>query len=204
MTIRIGLIDDHPVVIGGLEAALNAIADFDVAASAGHLSDGAALLARDDIDVVLLDVRLADGNGLSLLRADRPARPAVIVLSSFKTTQYVSAAVRFGAQGFLLKTAPLDDVAQAIRQVAGGGSWCTAEQLRAGATGFVTLTPRDREVLLLVLGGHSNDEIAARLRIATKTVEAQLSRLFERFGVMSRLELGLRAEREAWLDLEPG
>jgi DNA-binding NarL/FixJ family response regulator len=204
MTIRIGLIDDHPVVIGGLEAALNAIADFDVAASAGHLSDGAALLARDDIDVVLLDVRLADGNGLSLLRADRPARPAVIVLSSFKTTQYVSAAVRFGAQGFLLKTAPLDDVAQAIRQVAGGGSWFTAEQLRAGATSFVTLTPRDREVLLLVLGGHSNDEIAARLRIATKTVEAQLSRLFERFGVMSRLELGLRAEREAWLDLEPG
>jgi len=204
MTIRIGLIDDHPVVIGGLEAALNAITDFAVVASAGNLSDGTALLARDDIDVVLLDVRLADGNGLSLLRADRPPRPAVIVLSSFKTTQYVSAAVRFGAQGFLLKTAPLDDVAQAIRQVAGGGSWFTAEQLRAGATGFVTLTPRDREVLQLVLGGHSNDEIAARLTISAKTVEAHLSRLFERFGVMSRLELGLRAEREAWLDLEPG
>jgi DNA-binding NarL/FixJ family response regulator len=204
MTIRIGLIDDHPVVIGGLEAALNAIADFEVVASAGNLSEGTALLARSDIDVVLLDVRLADGNGLSLLQVDRPPRPAVIVLSSFKTTQYVSAAVRFGAQGFLLKTAPLDDVAQAIRQVTGGGSWFTAEQLRASATGFVTLTPRDREVLQLVLGGHSNDEIAARLRISAKTVEAHLSRLFERFGVMSRLELGLRAEREAWLDLEPG
>jgi DNA-binding NarL/FixJ family response regulator len=204
MTIRIGLIDDHPVVIGGLQAALNAIADFAVVASAGQMADGTALLARDDIDVVLLDVRLADGNGLSLLRADRPPRPAVLVLSSFKTTQYVSAAVRFGAQGFLLKTAPLDDVAQAIRQVAGGGSWFTAEQLRAGATGYVTLAPRDREVLQLVLGGHSNDEIAARLRISAKTVEAHLSRLFERFGVMSRLELGLRAERESWLDLEPG
>ena len=203
MTIRIGLVDDHPVVIGGLEAGLSAIADCEVVARAGSMSDATALLARSDVDVVLLDVRLSDGNGLSLLqRPNRGPRPAIIVLSSFRTTQYVAAAIRFGAQGFLLKTAPLDELVGAIRHVAGGGSWFTAEQLRTSSTGFVSLTPRERQVLELVLAGHTNDEIAARLRTSRKTIEAHLSRLYDRFGVMSRLELGLRAEREGWLDVD--
>lgn len=205
MTIRIGLVDDHPVVIGGLEAALNAIADFLVVGRAGSIAEAPALLARSDVDVVLLDVRLSDGNGLSLLRhADRPSRPAIIVLSSFRTTQYVAAAVRFGAQGFMLKTAPLDEVANAIRQVGGGGSWFTAEQLRTGTAGLVRLTVREREVLEMVLAGLSNDEIAGRLQASRKTIETHLSNLYERFEVMSRLELALRAEREGWLEIAPG
>jgi DNA-binding NarL/FixJ family response regulator len=202
MTIRIGLIDDHPVVIGGLEAALNAVDGLSVRARAGTLAEAAALLARDDLDVVLLDIRLTDGNGLSLLHADRLPPPAVVVFSSFTSTQYASAAIRLGAQGFLLKLAPLDEVVEAIRQVAAGGSWFTAAQLRASVRGYVTLSPRERDVVELVLAGCSNDEIAGRLGISAKTVESHLSRLFERFEVMSRLELGLRAEREGWLDFE--
>jgi DNA-binding NarL/FixJ family response regulator len=204
MTIRIGLVDDHPVVLEGLEAAVAGIDDFAVVERCGTVAAAAALLARSDVDVILLDVRLADGNSLSLLhdRAGRPG-PAVIVLSSFRTAQYVAAAIRFGAQGFLLKTAPMDEVARAIRTAAAGGTWFSAEQLRSATTDEVVLTPREREVVELVLGGFSNDEIGARLGMKRKTVEAHLSRLFIRFGVASRLELGLRAEREGWLDLVP-
>lgn len=203
MTIRIGLVDDHPVVIGGLEAGLAAIPDVEVIARAGSVAEAKAMLARQDLDVVLLDIRLSDGNSLSLLgRSDRSPKPAVIVLSSFKTTQYVAAAVRLGAQGFMLKTAPLEELVEAIRRVSTGGSWFTADQLRAGRAGYVSLTPRERAVLGLVLEGRSNDEIASRLHASRKTIEAHLSRLYERFSVVSRLELGLRAEREGWLDLE--
>jgi DNA-binding NarL/FixJ family response regulator len=204
MTIRIGLVDDHPVVLEGLEAALGGIPDLAVADRGGTVGDARRLLARDDLDVVLLDVRLADGSSLEALR-EREANggPAVIVLSSFRTAQYVAAAVRFGAQGFLLKTAPMDEVAAAIRTAASGGTWFSADQLRAATRDAVSLTAREREVVALVLDGCSNDEIGVRLGMKRKTVEAHLSRMFLRFGVMSRLELGLRAEREGWLDLVP-
>jgi len=204
MTIRVAIVDDHPVVIRGLEAALRDIEDLDVVARAGTVRQAEGLLVRDDLDVVLMDIRLPDGNGLSLLeRTDGLRRPAVLMLSSFEAAQYVAAAVRFGAQGFLLKTAPVGDVVEAVRRVAAGGSAFTADQLHRGVTGLVRLRPRERDVLRRVLDGQSNDEIAAGLGTSRKTVEKNLSRLFERFGVASRLELGLRAEREAWLEIEP-
>ena len=204
MTVRIGIVDDHPVVVGGLAAALDAVEGLEVVARAGTIRDAEGLLARDGLDVILMDVRLPDGNGLELLERTGGIRTAaVIVLSSFEATQYVAAAVRFGAQGFLVKTAPLDEVVDAVRRVAAGGSAFSAGQLREGVKGPVQLRPRERDVLRRVLAGQSNDEIAAGLRTSRKTVEKNLSQLFQRFGVASRLELGLRAEREAWLEIEP-
>jgi DNA-binding NarL/FixJ family response regulator len=204
MTVRIGIVDDHPVVVGGLAAALDAVEGLEVVARAGTIRDAEGLLARDGLDVILMDVRLPDGNGLELLeRTDGTRTAAVIVLSSFEATQYVAAAVRFGAQGFLVKTAPLDEVVDAVRRVAAGGSAFSARQLREGIKGPVQLRPRERDVLRRVLAGQSNDEIAAGLQTSRKTVEKNLSQLFQRFGVASRLELGLRAEREAWLEIEP-
>lgn len=203
MTIRVALIDDHPVVLGGLNAALGSIDDLVVVAQAQSVSGGRAILARDDIDVALLDIRLPDGNGLQLLSENGPEdRPAVIVLSSFLTTQYVAAAVRFGAQGFVLKTAPLPELIEAIRRVASGGSAFTADQLREGNSGYVSLTAREREVLRLVIRGRSNEEIGAEIKASRKTVEAHLSRLYERYGIRGgRIELAIRAEREGWLEV---
>jgi DNA-binding NarL/FixJ family response regulator len=204
MTVRIGIVDDHPVVVGGLAAALDAVEGLEVVARAGTIRDAEGLLARDGLDVILMDVRLPDGNGLELLERTGGTRTAaVIVLSSFEATQYVAAAVRFGAQGFLVKTAPLDEVVEAVRRVAAGGSAFSAVQLREGVKGPVQLRPRERDVLRRVLAGQSNDEIATGLQTSRKTVEKNLSQLFQRFGVASRLELGLRAEREAWLEIEP-
>lgn len=203
MTIRVALVDDHPVVLGGLEAALATIKDVSIVALGVNLAEGRAISQRTDVDVILLDVRLPDGNGLELVsEIAQRGRPAVIMLSSFKTKQYVAAALRFGAQGFLLKTVALDELIAAIRVVAAGGSAFTAEQLRDGRSGFVTLSLRERQILRLILKGRSNEEIGAELRVSHKTVEAHLSKLYERLGIMSRVELALQAEHEGWLDID--
>lgn len=202
VTVRVALVDDHPVVLSGLDAALATVPGLLVVAHGATVADARRIADRADVDVILLDVRLPDGNGLELVsEISTDGQPAIIVLSSFKTSQYVAAAVRFGAQGFLLKTAPLDDLVEAIRRVADGGSAFTTEQLREGRSGFVSLSRREQEVLRLVLRGLSNDEIGAELHVSGKTIEAHLSRLYGRIGVVSRIELALRAEREGWLEI---
>jgi DNA-binding NarL/FixJ family response regulator len=133
MTIRLAIVDDHPLVTGGLDAALGTIEGIDVVAHGGSVAEAREILVRDDLDVVLLDVRLQDGNSIQAL-AERGARdrPAVLVISSFETTQYVAAPARFGAAGFLLKTVPLALLVEGIRTVAAGGSLFTRAQLQKG------------------------------------------------------------------------
>jgi DNA-binding NarL/FixJ family response regulator len=200
--IRVALVDDHPIVLQGLETALATVPDVEIVARGGTFAAAQDMIARDDVDVLLLDIRLPDGNGLELLpEAARHGRPATLILSSFRTRQYVAAAVRFGANGFLLKTTPLVELIQAIRSVASGGTAFTTEQIREGQSGYVKLTEREREIVRLVLDGKSNDEIALALQTSRKTVEYHLTRLYERFGTMTRVELALRADHEGWLDI---
>jgi two-component system nitrate/nitrite response regulator NarL len=200
--IRVALIDDHPVVLQGLDTALETVEDIRVVVHGQTLAEGRIIAARDDVDVLLLDVRLPDGNGLELLGdIAKRRRIAVLILSSFRSRQYVAAALRFGANGFLLKTTPLDELIAAIRTVANGGSAFTSDQIRDGQADFVTLTTREREIVQLVIDGKSNDEIAMILDTSRKTVEFHLSRLYERFGLMTRVELALRADHEGWLDI---
>jgi DNA-binding NarL/FixJ family response regulator len=203
VTVRLALVDDHPIVLNGLQAALGTVDDIAVVGQGSSVAEARVILERDDIDVVLLDIRLPDGNGIELLaRPGRSERPAIIVLSSFRTRQYVAAAIRFGAQGFLLKSTPLPELVDAIRRVAGGGSIFTAEQLRDAQSGYVALTVREREILALMLQGISNDEIAVRLNVSRKTIEVHLSRLYSRFGAIGRVDLALRVDHEGWLELE--
>ena len=202
MTIRLAIVDDHPMVTGGLAAALATIDDIAVVARGGTLAQARDLLARDDIDVLLLDVRLDDGNGIQALAERGPRkRPAVLVISSFKTSQYVAASTRYGAAGFLLKTVPLAALVNAIRTVHAGGSVFTTDQLQKG---FVTLTPRERSVVAMTMEGLSNKEMGIRLGMSPKTVESRLSDVYLRFGITGgRVELSHRAAEEGWLDIEP-
>ena len=202
MTIRLGIVDDHPMVMNGLVAALATIDDVAVSRRGSTAEDARELLASDDLDVVLLDVRLEDGNGIqALAERGRRRRPAVLVISSFKTSQYVAASARFGAGGFLLKTTPLGALVDAIRTVHAGGSVFTDEQLEKG---FVTLAPRERDVVRLAMQGQSNKEIGARLGMSPKTVESRLTDIYDRFGITGgRVELSLRAADEGWLDIDP-
>jgi DNA-binding NarL/FixJ family response regulator len=194
-TIRIAIVDDHPVVREGTAALLGG-QGLSVVGTAASLEDAAALLDPKAIDVLLLDIRLGTDSGLALLRGHGPL-PAVIVLTAYDYPQYAAAALRLGAAGFVVKTAPISELVDAIRKVAAGG---LAFGIRPSGP-VPDLTVRERQVVVLVVEGSSNDEIGVALGITARTVEAHLRRLFERLGVQSRTELATRALREGWLEI---
>jgi DNA-binding NarL/FixJ family response regulator len=201
--ITVLVIDDHPVVRAGVVTALSQQAGVAAVLSASDGAEAGEALAQQTIDVGLVDVRLQDGTGFDIIAA-HPTEPgpAWIVLSSFESPQYLAAALRAGAAGYLLKTAPLAELVDAIVRVAAGGTAYDARQLRAAQPALThSFSERERGVLRGVLAGRSNSEIGLDLGIRQKTVESHLSRLFARFGLASRTELALLAEREGWLDL---
>jgi DNA-binding NarL/FixJ family response regulator len=208
----------------GTAAILRAEPDIEVITVVPSLeaADAAGLFDAERVDVVLLDIRLGTDSGLRALTPARPvdvardgepgnpgdpgrertspARPAIIVLTAYDYPQYADAALRLGAAGFVLKTAPLPELVDAIRRVAAGGM---AFSVRP-TSGLARLSPREHDVVRLVADGRTNDEIGSALQIGSKTVETHLARLFERLGVASRTELAMRALREGWLDVPPG
>jgi len=204
MSVGLLLVDDHPIVLDGLRAALARHAEIKIVAEAASLAEARAAIAKPGIDVVLLDLRLPDGSGIDLLRDAQAmsAPPAVIVLSSFLTPQYVNAAIALGASGFLLKTAATDEILAAIAIVSEGRLAFTAEQVRESRkAAWAPLTEREHDIIAGVMAGRSNDELSGDLGLARKSVEAYLSRLFIRFDVTTRTELAILAEREGLLAL---
>jgi DNA-binding NarL/FixJ family response regulator len=210
--IRIAIVDDHAVVRQGIGALLGSQPDLEVVGGAGTVEEAIELLAREPVDVLLLDIRLGSDSGFRFLdatasaeqsgdvpRTDDRARPAVVVLSAYDYPQYADAALRLGAVGFVIKSAPLDELVDAIRRAAAGGM---AFGVRPGRS-RPRVSPRELDVVRLVVEGRSNDEVGVALGIAVKTVETHLRRLFERFEVASRTELAARALREGWLDIPP-
>lgn len=201
---RLVLVEDHPIVANGLRAAFRDREGIQVVGLAATVREGRDLLANTPCDVVLLDLRLSDGSGMELLREARELDdpPAFLVLSSFLTPSYVSATIALGASGFLLKTSPVEDILHAVDQIVGGGLAFSPEQLRASrSAAWAPLTRREHEILDAVIRGRSNDEIAMDLGIAKKTIEGYITRLLARFGLMTRTELAVHAERGLLLDL---
>jgi DNA-binding NarL/FixJ family response regulator len=198
--IRLAIVDDHPLLGQGVASLLAREPDIDVIGIGSSLADAAALLASPDPpEVMLLDVKLGPESGLDLLPSARGSRTAVIVLTAHDYGPYLAASHRLGAAGFVVKTAPFATLLDAIRRVATGG---LAFDRRPQEE--VSLTPRERSVVALLLDGRTNDEIASVLGITTRTVEAHLARLFERLGISSRTELATRALREGWLEVPSG
>lgn len=195
--IRVAIVDDHPVVREGTAALLGVQPGLVVVGTAASLEGAAPLLDPTAVDVLLLDIRLGAESALSLLGGPAP-KPAVIVLTAYDYPQYVAAARRLGASGFVVKTAPVAELVAAIRCAAAGGeAFGGGPDAWAGAR----LTARELSVVRLVADGRSNDEIGAALGISTKTVEGHLRRLFERLAIQSRTELATRAVREGWLEV---
>jgi DNA-binding NarL/FixJ family response regulator len=204
VSIRVALVEDHPLVIDGMRAALAGHEGISVVGAATTLAGARELLRTTACDIVLLDIRLPDGSGIDLLQDnfDTPGGPAFLVLSSFLTPEYVAAAMALGASGFLLKTSPADEIVAAVEAIAAGGLAYTREQLRAGRPAvWAPLTHTEHAVLAGVVGGQTNDELSAATDLSRKTVESYVSRLMLRFGAASRTELAVATERGMLLDL---
>lgn len=197
--IRVGIVDDHPVVRDGTAALLGGIDGLVVAGTAGSLQEAEHLLDPATVDVLLLDIRLGQSSGFELLTAGTASLPAIVVVTAYDYPQYAEAALRLGAAGLVLKTAPIAELVDAIRRAAAGG----LAFARRPSGAVARLTPRELDVVRLVVEGRSNDEIGAALGIGAKTVETHLGRVFERLGIASRTELATRAVREGWLEAPP-
>lgn len=193
--IRVAVVDDHPLVREGTAAIVDRADDMEIAGVAESLEELRPML-DGSVDVLLLDLRLGQQSGFELLRDSAELTlPAVVCLTSYDYPQYADAAMRLGAAGFVVKTAPTSELLDAIRRAASGGM---AFGVRPGRG--VSLSDRERQVVQLIVAGASNDEIGARLAISARTVESHLRRLFDRTDVASRTELAARALREGWLE----
>lgn len=198
--IRVAIVDDHPVVRAGTATIIEAAPDLVLACTAATLEEAAPFLDGAAVDVLLLDLRLGQEFGLDVFSAARRPLPAIVVVTSYDYPQYVDAALRLGAVGYVLKTAPIDELLTTVRRAAAGKLSFDVRPTDRRRP----LSLREHDVVVAVVEGLSNDEIAGRLGISSKTVESHLRRLFERHAVASRTELATRALRDGWLEVPPG
>ncbi|MGA8197353.1 MAG: response regulator transcription factor [Acetobacteraceae bacterium] len=210
---RVLMVDDHPVVLAGLKALVEADADFEVV---GNARDGrtALRLAKQLLpDVVVLDISMPEMNGIEVATALLAERPEcrVLVLTVHDDRAYLRQLVEAGVSGYLLKRSASDELIRALHAVVSGGMYLDpavagkvvgrARRALHPQLGQVTeLSERETEVLRLVAGGHSNKEISTRLNISVKTVETYKARAMEKLGYRSRVELVRYAADQGWLD----
>jgi DNA-binding NarL/FixJ family response regulator len=192
--IRILVADDHPVVRDGLVAMLGTQPDFEVVGQAATGREVLSQVAALGPDVVLLDLEMPEMDGVEALQRLGQGNLAarVIVFTAFDSDERIVSAVQAGAQGYLLKGAPREEIFQAVRVVHAGGSLLqpvvASKLLRQVSAGFEPLTPRELEVLGLVAQGLPNKEIAAHLTITVRTVKFYVSSIMAKLGAGNRTE----------------
>lgn len=196
--IRVLIVDDHEVLASSLAKTLDIEPDLLSVGVAGSLKQAAELIRTTAPDVILLDHRLPDGDGVAAIGRLRELRPsmAVIVLTASPSEHLMVAAVEAGVSGFLSKTRSLAEVTSAVRSAAVGEAVISPEMLarllpRLGGTGragAATLTEREREILGLIAQGLSNAAIAERLVVSVNTVRNHVANLLAKLGARSKLE----------------
>ena len=193
--IRVLLADDHSLVRAGIRSLLGAMAEVQVVGEAASGEEALELAARQQPDVVLMDIAMKGITGLEAAARMRETQPAVrvVILSMHSGEEYVLQALRAGAAGYLLKDAATGELELALRSVMRGESWLSPAVSRQVVEGYAqrsgaeaapdVLTARQREVLRLVAGGKSTKEIAFFLNLSVKTVETHRAQIMERLGI---------------------
>jgi two-component system, NarL family, nitrate/nitrite response regulator NarL len=208
MPMNLILVDDHPLMLAGLERLLRAEPDFDILATCGSVEEGWDAVIKYQPDVVVLDLKLGEGDGLTLLSrlgSNGRGRPAVVVLTAAEDENIWLKAAQLGARGVVLKaTAPrvLEDCLRAVHR---GETWLhvagvdlsarLAQRKAAEAELENVLTPRELEVVRIVAMGADNNEIADRLSISLGTVKIHLHHVYDKLRLSGREAL-MRLLRE--------
>jgi DNA-binding NarL/FixJ family response regulator len=207
MPIHVLLVDDHEVVRRGLRELLSDEPDIEVVAEAGGVDEALAVAMHVEPDVAVVDMRLGDGDGVTLCRAlrSRPNPPQCLMLTAFDDEEAMVGAIMAGAAGYLLKLVKGQDVVTAVREVAAGRSLLdpltTARVLdkmrNPPHDELENLTERERAVLGLIGQGHSNREIAEQLFLAEKTVKNYVTSVLAKLGMQRRTQAAAWVARRA-------
>ena len=204
MTIRVVLVDDHAIVRTGLKAVLGADPEIDVVGEAAGGYEAIGLLSRTDADVVVMDLSMADGDGIAATRAitsDCDQRARVLVLTMHSEEAYLEAVLEAGASRYLVKSTADRELVDAVRAVSRGEVWvqpAAASVLAQGArrreehasdhTRFARLTDRERSVMQLIARGYTAPEIGEQLSISPKTVDTYKQRINDKLGLTHRAD----------------
>jgi DNA-binding NarL/FixJ family response regulator len=199
--LRVVIADDQPMMRAGFKAVLEATGDIEVVAEAATGAEAVAAANQHAPDVVLMDIRMPEMDGIEATR--RLPRDRILILTTFGLDDYIIAALRAGASGFLLKDAPTAQVIDAVRAVAAGDAVLSpavtrqlldqvARRLPAAVTqtpeALTQLTDREREVLRMLAAGLTNAEIAHALVVSEATVKSHVSNLLGKLGLRDRVQ----------------
>jgi DNA-binding NarL/FixJ family response regulator len=199
--LRVVIADDQPMMRAGFKAVLEATGDIDVVAEAGTGEEAVRAARAHQPDVVLMDIRMPEMDGIEATR--QLPRQRVLILTTFGLDEYIIDALRAGASGFLLKDAPTEEVVDAVRAVAAGDAVLSPaitrqllDQVGRRLPAAVSRTPdavagltdREREVLRMMAGGMTNAEIAGALVVSEATVKSHVSNLLGKLGLRDRVQ----------------
>ena len=200
--IRILLAEDQALVLGAMAALLRLEPDFEVVGAATNGREALAMCERLQPDIVLTDIEMPLMTGLELAAElkERRLPPKLIVVTTFGRSGYLRRALEAGVRGYLLKDAPVDALAAAIRAVHGGGRAIAPElALESWSGGADPLTERERQVLRLAGEGRSSSDIARQVHLSEGTVRNYLSEAISKLGAANRVEAYRMARDAGWL-----
>jgi two-component system, NarL family, response regulator len=199
-SIRVLIVDDHPVVRAGLASLLRRQPGVKLSGAAHSGEEAMEILKQISVDLILLDLRMPSINGIDLLNLlkSEPNAPRAIILSSYELEEEIYKAIKAGARGYLSKNAPREEIVAAIETVAGGGTYFPERiaQWMAERDDRSSLSAREIEILEMVSRGLTNKEIAGALRISHYTVRNHINHISAKLQVADRTEAATLALRQ--------